>query len=171
MMLATKWCVMGAVAVMLVAGAWYTAGAQQRAAPKPNQDDKLAALMLAKLASSQKVVNGLVSEDFAEIRRGAEELNRICDATDWAGHTDQIYAHHRTELKRQSQKLIKLADDRNLDGAAFTYMHSLTTCISCHQYCRDVLKIADNLGTGHKVVPIPVTEDEPTLSNGRSFRR
>jgi hypothetical protein len=171
MMLATKRWGMGAVAVMLFAGAWLTAGAQQRVTPKPNQDDKLAALMLAKLASSQKIVNGLVSEDFAEIRRGAEGLNRICDATGWAGHTDQIYGHHRTELRRQSEKLIKLADDRNLDGAAFTYMHSLTTCISCHQYCRDVLKIADNLGTGLKVVPIPVTEDEPMLSNGRSFRQ
>lgn len=170
-MLASKRWAIGAVAVLLVAGAWLNASGQQRAVPKPKHDEKLAALMLAKLASSQKVVSGLVSEDFAEIRRGAEELNRICEATDWAGHSDQIYSHHRTELKRQSQKLIKLADDRNLDGAAFTYMHSLTTCISCHQYCRDVLKIADDFGAGDKVVPIPVTEDEPKLSNGRSIRR
>ncbi len=170
MMLASQWLRIGVVAVFLFAGAWLTVGAQQRAVPMPKHDEKLGALMLAKLASSQKVVSGLVSEDFAEIRRGAEELNRICEATDWAGHSDQIYAHHRTELKRQSQKMIKLADDRNLDGAAFTYMHSLTTCISCHQYCRDVLKIADDFGPGDKVVPIPVTEEEPNRSNGRSVR-
>ncbi|MDP1798374.1 MAG: hypothetical protein Q8K78_12860 [Planctomycetaceae bacterium] len=157
--------------VLLVAGTWLTASAQQRAVPKPKHDEKLSALMLAKLASSQKVVSGLVSEDFAEIRRGAEELNRICEATEWAGHTDQIYAHHRTELKRQSQKLIKLADDRNLDGAAFTYMHSLTTCISCHQYCRDVLKIADDFAPGNKVVPIPVTEDDDRIGQDRPVRR
>ncbi len=170
MMMSKRWGI-GSIAVLLVAGAWLTAGAQQRAVPKPKHDEKLAALMLAKLASSQKVVSGLVSEDFAEIRRGAEELNRICEATDWAGHSDQIYAHHRTELKRQSQKLIKLADDRNLDGAAFTYMHSLTTCISCHQYCRDVLKIADDFGPKGKVVPIPVTEEEPKRLNGRSVQQ
>jgi hypothetical protein len=48
-------------------------------------------------------------------------------------------------------------------------MHSLTTCISCHQYCRDVLKIAtaDDMD---KVVPIPVTEDEPRF-NERPVRR
>lgn len=163
---------MVAVAVVLVAaGAWLTAAEQQRAVPKPKHDEKLAAMMLAKLASSQKIVSGLVSEDFAEIRRGAEELNRICEATEWTGHNDQIYSHHRIELKRQSQKLIKLADDRNLDGAAFTYMHSLTTCISCHQYCRDVLKIADDFGPGDKVVPIPVTEDIPKFLDERPVRR
>lgn len=160
-----------AVTVAGMAGALLVAAEQQRAVPKPKHDEKLAALMLAKLASSQKVVAGLVSEDFAEIRRGAEELNRICEATEWTGHNDQIYSHHRTELKRQAQKLIKLADDRNLDGAAFTYMHSLTTCISCHQYCRDVLKIADDFGPGDKVVPIPVTEDVPKFLDDRPVRR
>jgi hypothetical protein len=159
------------VSVVLVGGALMFAADQQRAVPKPNHDENLPALMLAKLASTQKVVAGLVSEDFSEVRRGAEEMIRICDATDWAGHSDQIYAHHRTELKRQSQKLIKLADDRNLDGAAYTYMHSLTTCISCHQYCRDVLKIADDLDPPGKVVPIPVTEGEPRFGNERPVRR
>lgn len=162
---------LGVAAVLVTAGVWLTAAEQQRAVPKPEHDEKLAALMLAKLASSQKIVSGLVSEDFAEIRRGAEELDRICAATEWKGHSDQIYAHHRTELKRQSQKLIKLADDRNLDGVAYTYMHSLTTCISCHQYCRDVLKIADDDTRGNKVVPIPVTEDLPNLRNDRPVRR
>ncbi|HET6422470.1 MAG TPA: hypothetical protein VFG20_02230 [Planctomycetaceae bacterium] len=154
-----------------LAGAWLAAAEQQRAVPRPKHDEKLAALMLAKLASSQKIVSGLVSEDFADIRRGAEEMNRICEATEWTGHNDQIYAHHRTELKRQSQKLIKLADDRNLEGAAFTYMHSLTTCISCHQYCRDVLKIAEDFGPGNKVVPIPVSEDMPKFLEDRPVRR
>jgi len=127
--------------------------------------------MLAKLASSQKIVSGLVSKDFPEIRKGAEELSRICEATEWAAEHDQIYAHHRTELKRQSQKLIKMATEQNLDGAAYTYMHALTTCISCHEYCRDVLKIADGPDTFEKVVPIPVTEDMPMRLDDRPMRR
>lgn len=161
----------GAALTLIIAGVWLAAAEQPRAVTQPEHDEKLAALMLAKLASSQKIVSGLVSEDFAEIRRGAEELDRICEATAWPGHGDQIYSHHRTELKRQAQKLIKLADDRNLDGAAYTYMHSLTTCISCHQYCRDVLKIADVGSPMNKVVPIPVTEDVPDPRNERPVRR
>ncbi|OYW19218.1 MAG: hypothetical protein B7Z55_09290 [Planctomycetales bacterium 12-60-4] len=160
-------CLAGAV--VLAAGGLFAAGDRDVASTQHNE--QLSGLMLAKLASSQKIVSGLVSEDFAEIRKGAEELNRICEATEWAAHSDQIYAHHRTELRRQSLKLVKMADERNLDGAAFTYMHSLTTCISCHQHCRHVLKIADDVAPLEKVVPIPVTEDEPQRLGSRPIRR
>ncbi len=155
--------------VMLAAGALFAAG--ERAAPSVTHDDKLAGLMLAKLASSQRIVSGLVTDDFAEIRKGAEELNRICEATEWAAHSDQIYAHHRTELRRQSLKLVKMADEQNLDGAAFTYMHSLTTCISCHEHCRNVLMIADEVLPMDKVVPIPVTEEGLQRLGDRPIRR
>lgn len=128
--------------------------------PGAAKDHQQSALMLAKLASSQKIVDGLVSKNFDEIGRGATELTRICDATEWAAHRDQIYGHHRTELRRQSQKLAKMAREKNLDGAAFTYMHALTTCISCHEYCRDVLRIAEDTRPRNKIVPIPVNDDD-----------
>ncbi len=156
--------------VSIATGLIFAAGEPAPVA-KPKHDEQLAGMMLAKLASSQKIVSGLVSEDFEEIRKGAEELNRICQATEWAAHSDQIYAHHRQELRRQAVKLAKLAEDRNLDGAAFTYMHSLTTCISCHQHCRDVLRISDDLSPMDKIVPIPVTEDEPQRLGNRPIRR
>ncbi len=88
-------------------------------------------------------------------------MSRICDATEWVGHSDPIYAHHRTELKRQANKLIKLAGDKNLDGVTYTSMHALTTCISCHQHCRDVLKIAEGSRRSTRVIPIPVTDEIP----------
>lgn len=155
---------------LFVAASVLVATGENTKKPPRKQAPQLSALMLAKLASSQKVVGGLVSEDFEEIKRGADEILRIADAEEWEDHEDQVFAHHRTELKRQAQKLSKLADDRNLDGAAFTYFHSLTTCISCHQYCRDVLKIADDMGPMDKIVPIPVTEDAP-MTEGRRTRR
>ncbi len=158
-----------AFAILLTAG-WLYAGGDPETLP-PNHNEQQSALMLAKLASSQKIVEGLVSNDFEQIRRGATELNRICDATEWSARNDQAYAHHRTELRRQAQKLSKLADERNLDGAAYTYMHSLTTCISCHEYCRDVLKIAEFTEPMNKIVPIPVDADEALLPAERPVRR
>ncbi len=154
--------------ILLASGGLYAAG--DRGTPSPIHDEQQAALMLAKLASSQKITAGLVTKDFEQIRRGAGELSRICDATEWAARSDQIYAHHRTELRRQTQKLMKMADERNLDGAAFTYMHALTTCISCHEYCRDVLKIADD-HEPLQVVPIPVNEGEAARLKERPMRR
>jgi hypothetical protein len=152
----------------IVAGGLYAAG--EGAPPATTHHAHLSAMMQAKLAGSQKIVSGLVSEDFDEIRRGASELHTICDATEWAGHDDQIYKHHRTELRRLAVKLQQMAEEKNLDGAAFTYMHSLSTCISCHQHCRDVLKIADEVPMT-RVTPIPVTGDAPRILDDAPVRR
>ena len=100
------------------------------------------ALMRAKLASSQKVVEGLMVQDLSLVRTGALELEKICEATEWHAKEDQVYAHYRAELQRTAKKLAKLAQNDDLDGATYTYMHSITTCMSCHTYCRDVLHVA-----------------------------
>ncbi len=117
----------------------------------------LAILMRAKLMSTQKVVEGLMDGDFSLIRKGGLELQRICDATGWRSHDDQVYGHYRAELKRSAIKLVEQADAGSLDGAAYGYMHTLTTCINCHDHCRNVLRIAQ---ASPRVVPIPVTEHE-----------
>jgi hypothetical protein len=112
---------------------------------KPHEPDAggtEAALMRAKLASSQKVVEGLMVQDLSLVRTGALELEKICAATEWHAKEDQVYAHYRAELQRTAKKLAMLAQNDDLDGATYTYMHSITTCMSCHTYCRDVLHVA-----------------------------
>ena len=127
------------------------------------------ALMRAKVASAHKIMEGLVAKDFLEIRTGAEELNRICRATEWEAHSDPVYAHYRSELIRQANKLIDAADHSNLDATTFAYINSLTTCINCHEHCRDVLKIA-NVKRGSKIIPIPTT-DSDDLPGEKTERR
>lgn len=153
--------------LVLAAGIWIAAAqpnGKTEKTPGEEKERELSALMLAKLASSQLITSGLVTQDFDEIKRGAEDLARICDATRWTARGDQVYSHYRGDLRRQSNKLVKLAEDKNLDGASFTYMHVLTTCIACHQYSRDVLKIADDDGALQKIQPIPVTEERDTAA-------
>jgi len=127
-------------------------------------------LMLAKLASSQAVLEGLVSKDFDKVAEGADDLERICRTILWIDTDDQVYAHHRTEMHRLTQKISRTAETRNLEGAAFTYMHMLNVCISCHEHCRDVLKIADESELNLQIVPIPVTES-PEVPSERALRR
>jgi hypothetical protein len=158
--------VLGASATVWAMWAW-----AQEAPSTPNHStEELAGLMRAKLASSQKVVEGLMAKDFAMIRKGSEEMSKVCDATQWHATEDQVYAHYRAELKRTAKKLILLAEENNLDGTAYTYMHSLTTCISCHEYCRDVLHIAAK-EPELKVVPIPASERESNSNPTPTFRR
>jgi hypothetical protein len=164
----SKLKILGVLAV-LSAGVVVLAWGQ--APPKPTHNpDELPALMRAKLASSQKVVEGLVAEDFELIRKGALEMTKICDASEWHASDDQVYAHYRSELRRTAKKLMLLAEEKNLDGSAYTYMHSLTTCISCHEYSRDVLHIATK-NPDLKVVPIPATEEESSPDRRRALSR
>lgn len=128
------------------------------------------ALMRAKVASSQKIMEGLVAKDFLEIRTGAEELLRICRATEWEGHSDPVYGHHRSELIRQANKLIEGADKSNLDVSTFAYINALTTCINCHDHCRDVLKIA-NVKRTAKIIPIPTTDSDDVPPGEKIERR
>jgi len=93
------------------------------------------------------------------ILKGGEDLLKISDSQNWKRGDDQVVGHYRSELRRAALKLIVQAKAENLDGAAYTYMHTMTTCINCHQYSRDVLRIAGTHGDG-PVVPIPVTEHE-----------
>ena len=121
--------------------------------------EQLAGLMRAKLSSSQQVVEGLMAGDFDLIRKGGDDLIKVCNAEAWRTHEDQVYTHYRSELRRSAIKLIKQADEKSLDGAAYTYMHTMTTCISCHEYCRNVLRVAAVIPQS-PVAPIPVTEQE-----------
>ncbi len=131
------------------------------------KSDTEAALMRAKLASSQKILEGLMTQDFGLIKNGGSELAKICEATQWHAKEDQVYAHYRDELRRASQKLVQLAEDEDQDGATYTYMHSITTCTSCHDYCRDVLHLASKDPT-LQPVPFGRPVDEPRAKN---FRR
>ncbi len=114
--------------------------------------------MQAKLSASQRIVEGLTAGHFEMIRKGAEDLKNICESSIWRPREDQVYSHYRNELQRAAIKLTDMADQQNLDGAAYTYMHTLTTCINCHQYSRDVLRVAATPRGANAVVSIPVTE-------------
>ncbi len=102
----------------------------------------VAVLMRSKLGSSQKIVEGLVAKDFGLVQKGAKELLKVCDAEEWRSSDDQVYAHFKTELRRQTEKLDALGDVQNLEGTTFAYLSLITTCVDCHSHCRDVLRIA-----------------------------
>ena len=156
--------------VVAACGLGYSlAGGETKPAEKLRRPPE-AALMRAKVASTQKIMEGLVAKDFAEIHSGAEELKRICRATEWEAHADPQYAFHRAELCRQADKLMFAADQSNLEAAAFNYLNALTNCINCHDHCRDVLKIA-TIKRPTKVIPIPTTDADDAPSIEKTIRR
>lgn len=104
-------------------------------------DSDITSFMHAKMLHSQRVLHGLVTQDFEQIEQGAESLRATSllspgphshDALD-----SELYEHFRLEFLRLSTKLGEMARDRNLEGAAFTYNCLTANCMACHQYLKE----------------------------------
>lgn len=100
--------------------------------------------MRAKLASSQLVLEGLVTEQFDLIAKGAAQMKAMSQAAEWPRSPDKVYDHHSEEFRRLASQLERLAKSRNLEGASFTHMHMTSVCIRCHNYVRGSLRIAND---------------------------
>ncbi|MEQ9406357.1 MAG: hypothetical protein RIK87_01470 [Fuerstiella sp.] len=100
-------------------------------------------LMQAKLVHSQKVLEGLVTQDFDEIEKAAAALAQISltpppDLQKAGDKTDeQVYEHFRMEFARLAGQLEGHARRRQLEATAYVQQNLTATCIACHDYIRD----------------------------------
>lgn len=145
---------------------WPSVFAQQTQTPQVQQtgdtkkSDDTRLFMRAKLANSQRVMEGLVTEDFGLIRDGARQMKKIAEASHWPKTIDEIYQHHSVAFRRQCDKLVDHADRNDLQAAHYTYLHMSTTCIDCHDYVRAKFRV-DRNGNG-PIKLIPTEWDGPT---------
>jgi hypothetical protein len=121
---------------------------------KPNRADDTRLYMRAKLASSQKVMEGLVSENYKLIQDGASQMKEISEAAHWPTTVDQVYQHYSVEFRRQCDKLKEQAALGDLQAAHYTFLHLSTTCIDCHNYVRPRFKVKHSkLGAPVQLIP------------------
>ncbi len=108
---------------------------------------KLSALMKRKLEHSQKVLEGIAVNDFALIAKHADELIDISKQAEWKAIKTPQYELYSNEFRRTADDLIKNAKDKNLDGAALTYVELTLNCVKCHKYVREVRQTRFDLNT------------------------
>lgn len=102
------------------------------------QDKAAKMLMVRKLECAQKVLEGLAMNDFEKIGKHADELIRISKASEWRVLKTPQYEVHSHEFQRTAETLSKMADGKNLDGAALAYVELTLTCVKCHKHVREV---------------------------------
>jgi len=95
-------------------------------------------LMLEKLQSSQKVLEGLAIGDFTKIGTNAEKLLRLSNTEEWLVLRTPRYEVHSNEFRRSAEALILKAKNKNLDGATLAFFDMTMSCVRCHQYVREV---------------------------------
>src|SRR5262245_24427493 len=123
------------LALTLLAGCVTLAGHGE----EPGKDrDKVSGLMKKKLEHSQKVLEGLALNDFKGIAAHAEELIAISKEAEWKVLKTPRYELHSNDFRRIADELVKHANDKNIDGAALSYVELTLTCVKCHKHVREV---------------------------------
>jgi hypothetical protein len=99
---------------------------------------KSKALMMRKLTSSEKILEGLMVNDFNKVSKNAEELVDISKSAEWRILKTPDYELYSNQLRRNAQALIKQAKAKNTEGIALAYVNLTLTCVTCHDHVREV---------------------------------
>ena len=94
--------------------------------------------MKAKLDHSKNVIEGLTTEDFDKIAKGAQEMSLLSQATQWQVLQTPEYVRRSSEFRRATEKLKEEAKEKDLDGSLLAYVDVTMKCVECHKYVRTV---------------------------------
>ena len=99
--------------------------------------DKEQVFMRTKLAHSQKILEGLATEDFQTIALNSNQLKLISLDANWQVIQTEEYIRQSKDFRRAADSLTDAAKKKNLDGAVLAYFQLTQSCVSCHKYVRD----------------------------------
>ena len=102
---------------------------------KPNNVE---AFMRAKLQHSQKVLEGLTTENFELITQNAQAMALLSEATSWQVLQTPDYSRRSSRFRHAASKVKEAAKQANLDGATLAYVDLTIQCVECHKYVRSV---------------------------------
>ena len=129
------------VALIAVAGVVFQSVRAEEEAKAKTPKQELSDFMHLKLDASNKILEGLVTEDSDLIREGAEVLTQMSTAEKWRISHNVMYLQFSKEFQRNAEKLVDAAKEKNLDRAALRWMDTTMSCIECHRYVRNELVV------------------------------
>ncbi len=101
---------------------------------EPKSDlDKVSALMRIKLEHSQKVREGITTQDFKMISSNARRLKSPSARRPVRGGQDDPLRDAQQRHRREAEDLIKAAKEKNVDAAALAYVDMTLTCVQVSQ--------------------------------------
>lgn len=144
-------CGFVAVAIIAAGCLLYSDLAANAAAPEDaKQPDRkeadkplLANFMRAKLTASSQVLEGLCTEDFGLITKGAKNLKKLSSAEKWRVSNDAMFRQHSQEFRTGVDRLLQAAEKKKIDGAALAWTQTTLNCIECHRWVKTMLIAGD----------------------------
>jgi hypothetical protein len=109
-------------------------------------------IMRHKLSHAQRVLEGLVTDDFAKIIDSAKELQVLTKQNQWQVLDTARFELHSNDFRRSLDTLIAKAREKNGDGTALAYVEMTLSCIRCHKHVREIrMTQLDGRGKGSNV--------------------
>ena len=102
--------------------------------------------MREKLELSQRVLEGLATEDFDLIIAKGSKLVALSKEADWRVYENPDYDQQSVNFRRQVNSMVKAAKEKNLDAATLAYVRLTMSCIDCHKFVRGKLVAAAGSG-------------------------
>jgi cytochrome c556 len=100
--------------------------------------DELKAFMVVKLRHSQKVLEGLVLENFEEIAKNSQELSLLSLAATWQVFETPEYVEYSRKFRNAADALTDAARKKDLDRATLAFNQVTSKCVECHKYVRGI---------------------------------
>ncbi|MBI3837527.1 MAG: cytochrome c [Planctomycetia bacterium] len=100
--------------------------------------EELQDFMHVKLKHSQKVLEGLVLENFDMIAKHSQEMSLLTLAETWQVLQTPQYVEFSQKFRNAADTLTDMAKKRNLERATAAYNQVTVKCVECHKYVRDV---------------------------------
>jgi len=119
--------------VLVVAAGLVTAMAQSR------RNRAAKEFMRDKLELSQRVLEGVATEDYDLIITKGTRLSAMTQEADWRLFENPDYDQQSLAFRRQVDALVKAAKDKNLDAATLAYVRMTMSCVDCHKLVRGKL--------------------------------
>lgn len=113
----------------------YSQAQEQSADASP---EKIAKFMRAKLVHSQKILEALALEDFAQMAKHSQDLKLLSQESIWNVLQTEQYVLHSDDFRRRADALTDAAKKKNLDGASLAFVELTLNCVQCHKHVRDV---------------------------------
>jgi hypothetical protein len=101
------------------------------------KDDEPSVWMKQKLAYSQRILNGLATENYDMIAENAIAMKGLSRIEGFVRSRTEGY---RTQLKTfefATSELIRNSEQKNLDGATLAFTQMTISCVNCHKEIRN----------------------------------
>lgn len=95
--------------------------------------------MRDKLELSQRVLEGLATEDYDLIIAKGTKLSAMSKEADWRVFENPDYDQQSVLFRRHVDSLVKAARNKDLDAATLAYVRVTMSCVDCHKLVRGKL--------------------------------